>query len=214
MKTNPTTLVIADDHAYFRSGLQHALSNYKHLHVLSEASNGKELCYAVEKYRPDVVITDISMPGVSGIEAARLIKQHYPTTGIVALSMHEEANVIKEVFQAGAHAYLLKSADVFEVEQAVQSAKKGKVFFSTATISHIGNVMQYLFQECTLSGREKEIIQILFQELTSKEISERLCLSERTVEEYRKHILQKTSSKNTIGIIKYGLRKKIIELDE
>jgi DNA-binding NarL/FixJ family response regulator len=213
MDTNRITLVIADEHTFFRNGLRAALHAFKYIEVLSEASDGKQLYHAVGKHRPDVIITDISMPEMNGLEAMRLIKQRYPTTGIVVLSAHAEASIIKEVLQAGAHSYLLKTADIKEIEQAVQSAKRGKIFFPVSTIKHLGDVVQYLCQECTLSMREKEIIRLLFEELTTKEISEQLCLSERTVEEYRKHILEKTGSKNVVGIIKYALRRKIVELN-
>lgn len=212
MNTSPLTLILADDHYFFRFGLRAILHCDNHIHVLAEAANGKELCLAVEKYHPDVVITDLSMPEMSGLEAIRLIRQHYPVTGIVVLSMHEETALIKEAFQAGAHSYLLKTAGIDEIVKSVQCAKKGKPFYSPAIVEHLGNVVQYLNQDCTLNEREKQIIQLLFQECTSKEISERLHLSKRTVEEYRKHIIGKTASKNAIGVIKYGLRKKIIEL--
>lgn len=207
-----TSLVIADDHVLFRTGLQYALQNHKHLYVMAAATNGEELCAAVEKHRPDVVITDLSMPAMSGLEAMRHIRQRHPKTGLVVLSVHEEASVITEAMQAGAHAYLLKTANLEDIEKAVQSAKIGKAFFSATTLAHLGNVVQYLCGNCALTNREKAVIGLLFQEFTSKQIGQQLHLSERTVEEYRKHILEKTGSKNTVGIIKYALRQKIVDL--
>lgn len=205
-------VVIADDHPHFRLGLSFALKTEKQIRLLGEATNGRELCLQVEKLKPNVVITDINMPIMNGIDAARHIRQHYPQTGVVILSMHEDMSVIKEAVQADIHAYLPKTADAAELIRAIKSASAGRFFFSANSSLQMSDLIHFLCIDHGLTKREMEIIGYLFEEFTSKQIGEKMHISERTVEEYRKHILDKTGAKNTIGIIKYALRHNIIKM--
>lgn len=214
MNANLISIVIADDHPLFRNGLRQALTAYKHIQIVSEAANGTQLCLAVEKHRPDVVITDLSMPVTDGREAIRRIKEEHPATGIVVLSMHGEAHIIAEMMKAGVHAYLLKTAEAAEIEKAVHQARQGKIFLGPSVHRCMAEVVQYACRDGALGEREKTILRLLFQQLTTKEIAGRLHVSERTVEDYRKNMLAKTSSKTIAGLIRYGLRNGIMGLDE
>lgn len=211
---NPSiNVIIADDHTFFRQGFRLALSGRNDVHVIAEASNGKELYCLVEKHAPDVVITDVSMPEMGGIEVTQLIKKQYPNTKVIALSMFEDVGTIREMLLAGASAYLLKNADVTDIIAAIQTTHRGKFFVSTTTSHLLNTFIQYSVTNCALTKREAEILQMLFAELTSREIGERLYLSERTVEEHRKNLQKKTNTRNIVGLLKYALRHKIVKLD-
>lgn len=212
LPTTSINVIIADDHFYFREGLKLALGGQKEIQIVAEASNGKELYALAQRHTPDVIVTDISMPELSGIEVTRLVRAHYPQTKIIALSMHEEASVIRETLLAGAHAYVLKHADISEVMTAIHTAHRGKFYVSTTTSHYLDCILQYSVTNQSLTQRETEIIQMLFEELTNKEIGERLYISERTVEDHRKNIQKKVKAKNVVGVIKHAIRNRIVEL--
>lgn len=132
-----TSIIIADDHPYFRAGLRQALTAQQHLTVLAEAENGSELCRLTAELTPDVVITDIAMPRMNGLEAARAIRQNQPLTGIIALSMYEEGDIIREAHLAGANAYSLKNAEPQELKAAVEAAHKGMFYLPATTAKHM-----------------------------------------------------------------------------
>jgi DNA-binding NarL/FixJ family response regulator len=208
---NSLAIIIADDHPYFRTGLRQALSGIDNLKCVAEASDGMELCNFVKQFSPDVVLTDISMPVMGGTEAIRHIKKYHPRTGIIAISMHEDVQIIKEVLLAGANAYLSKNADVTEITTAIFSAHLGKFYVSTSTSKYMTHILHSSSQDCAFTSREKEIIQLLYEEFTSSEVGDKLYISKRTVEEHRKNIQKKTGAKNVVGIIKYALKNMIIK---
>ena len=214
---NPVRIVLADDHTVMRNGLRLLLERQPNLKVVGEAADGRQAVALSESANPDVVIMDIGMPNLNGIEAARQIVTHNPRTAIAILSMHSDESYVIRALKAGARAYLLKDSAEADLLAAVRALSEGKSFFSPA-ISRI-LVEDYMRQlerqgaEDTyelLTNREREILQLLAEGKTNKEVAAMLNLSLYTVETHRTHILQKLNLHSVPELILYAVRKGII----
>ena len=214
--TAPLRVVLADDHEIFRDGMKLMLAKSANINIAGDASNGRELIKLVDELKPDIVITDIKMPIMDGVEATKYIVQHHPDTGVIALSMFDEISLIIEMLEAGASGYLVKDCDKTEIKEAIEKVYNKEQYYCR----HTGNkLMQVMARNArkqenkpaalSLSDKEKEIIQLICMQLTTKEIGEKLFMSPRTVEGYRLKILEKLEAKNTVGIviaaIKHGI---------
>jgi DNA-binding NarL/FixJ family response regulator len=213
----PVRIVLADDHTVMRNGLRLLLERQPHLQVVGEAADGRQAVALSESANPDVVIMDIGMPNLNGIEAARQIVNRNPRTAIAILSMHSDESYVIRALKAGARAYLLKDSAEADLLAAVRALTEGKSFFSPA-ISKI-LVEDYMRQlesrgaEDTyelLTNREREILQLLAEGRTNKEVANMLNLSLYTVETHRMHILQKLNMHSVPELILYAVRKGII----
>ncbi|HUE00417.1 MAG TPA: response regulator transcription factor [Bryobacteraceae bacterium] len=213
----PVRIVLADDHTVMRNGLKLLLERQPHLQVVGEAADGRQAVALSESANPDVVIMDIGMPNLNGIEAARQIVNRNPRTAIAILSMHSDESYVIRALKAGARAYLLKDSAEADLLAAVRALTEGKSFFSPA-ISKI-LVEDYMRQlesrgaEDTyelLTNREREILQLLAEGRTNKEVANMLNLSLYTVETHRTHILQKLNLHSVPELILYAVRKGII----
>lgn len=207
------SVAIADDHEIFRDGLKLMLDTIEGISIVGEADNGKELLNIIKKQKPDVVITDIKMPVMDGVEAARNIKEQYPLTMIIALSMFDDEELILEMLEAGATGYLLKNADKAEVADAIRTVNANQPYYCKSTSSKLSKLiayskynMQKQKKEAEFTNREKDIIRLICQEYTNKQIGERLHLSTRTVEGYRMKILEKMDAKNIVGVVIEAIR--------
>ena len=214
-------LIIADDHEIFRDGLALMLSRQKDIILLGQASNGKELAELTEQLNPDVIITDIKMPVMDGIQASRLILKKSPDVKIIALSMFDEETLIVDMLEAGAKGYLLKNADKQEILDAIETVYEDKTYYCHHTSARLTNMIvksnfnPYKKKESvSFNEREIEIIKLICQQNSSKEISDKLYLSSRTVEGYRTKILEKMNAKNTVGVVVYALKHNLIERSE
>jgi two-component system, NarL family, response regulator NreC len=214
---NPVRILLADDHIVMRNGLRLLLERQPHLQVVGEAADGRQAVALSESANPDVVIMDIAMPNLNGIEAARQIVNRNPRTAIAILSMHSDESYVIRALKAGARAYLLKDSAEADLLAAVRALTEGKSFFSPA-ISKI-LVEDYMRQlesrgaEDTyelLTNREREILQLLAEGRTNKEVANMLNLSLYTVETHRMHILQKLNLHSVPELILYAVRKGII----
>jgi len=214
---NPVRILLADDHTVMRNGLRLLLERQPHLTVVGEAADGRQAVALSESTNPDVVIIDIAMPNLNGIEAARQIISHNPRTAVAILSMHSDESYVIRALKVGARAYLLKDSAEADLLAAVRALTEGKSFFSPA-ISKI-LVEDYMRQlerqgvEDTyelLTNREREILQLLAEGRTNKEVANLLNLSLYTVETHRTHILQKLNLHNVPDLILYAVRKGII----
>jgi len=210
-------ILLADDHTVMRNGLRLLLERQPHLQVIGEAADGRQAVALSESANPDVVIMDIAMPNLNGIEAARQIVNRNPRTAIAILSMHSDESYVIRALKAGARAYLLKDSAEADLLAAVRALTEGKSFFSPA-ISKI-LVEDYMRQlesrgaEDTyelLTNREREILQLLAEGRTNKEVANMLNLSLYTVETHRTHILQKLNLHSVPELILYAVRKGII----
>jgi len=214
---NPVRILLADDHIVMRNGLRLLLERQPHLQVVGEAADGRQAVALSETANPDVVVMDIAMPNLNGIEATRQIVNRSPRTAIAILSMHSDESYVIRALKAGARAYLLKDSAEADLLAAVRALTEGKSFFSPA-ISKI-LVEDYMRQlesrgvEDTydlLTNREREILQLLAEGRTNKEVANMLNLSLYTVETHRTHILQKLNLHSVPELILYAVRKGII----
>lgn len=217
----PIRLVIADDHEIFRDGLALMLSRQKDMVLVGQAGDGNEMLAVVRETAPDVVLADIKMPHLDGIEATKILLAEMPDLKIVALSMFSEENLIVEMLEAGAKGYLLKNADKQEILDAIGSVVEDRVFYcrdTSATLASMivkSNFNPYRKKEVVeFSERELEIIKLICKQFTAQEMGQSLFLSRRTVEGYRTRILEKMNVKNTAGVVIYALKNKLISEKE
>lgn len=212
----PIRIVLADDHPLFLHGLASILREEEKLHLLGLAANGEELLQLVEQHRPDIAIVDIEMPALDGIEATRLIKKLHPATGVIALTIHREDYTIIDMFAAGAEGYLLKTAGRSELLAAAEAVHSGHTYYSNTTSQRLKELIadnlqhpRTLDKTSPLTPRERTIIELLCREFTNKQIAGELHLSIKTVENYRKVILEKIDAQNLAGIVTYAIRTGI-----
>lgn len=207
-------IAIADDHEIFRKELKTLLSRQTEIEFVGEACNGRELLEIVEKNKPDVILTDIVMPEMNGIEAVKRISRKFPVTKIIALSMFNNDSFICESLEAGALGYLMKDAELDEILDAIQSVTNDLPYYSPSLMPKVVKLLSeprnvLLVKGIKLSEIEFKIIKYICDELTNKEIAEKLSWSKRTVEGYRERIIQKLGVKNTAGIVKFAVIYKI-----
>ena len=210
------SLAIADDQQLFRKGLISLLNDYPNIAITVEASNGQELLNKLEDQEADVVLLDIQMPQMNGIETTEHLSKRNPRTKILILTSHNEEELIKHLIVKGAHGFLLKDNSPETIVDAVNGVTENGYYFNDKVSKEmvsdllVNYSVEPTFFQASLSAREIEIIRLISQEYTNKEISEKLSISIRTVEGHREHILGKTNAKNTVGIIMYAYRNNII----
>jgi DNA-binding NarL/FixJ family response regulator len=209
-------IVIADDHEIFRDGFKLMISRQDDIQLLGEAGDGKELVELTESLKPDVVVTDIKMPRMDGIEAAKFLTGKYPDIGVIGLSMFDEEDLIIDMLEAGARGYLLKNADKHEVADAIRTVYQQEPYYCKHTSGKLAQMIAkskfnpYKKNKKTAySDRELEIIRLICQEMTNKQIADQLFLSIRTVEGYRLKIQEKMEVKNSIGLVIYAIRNNL-----
>jgi two-component system, NarL family, response regulator NreC len=213
----PIRILLADDHNVLRDGLRLLLERQPGFAVVAEAADGRATVAAVAEHQPDVVVMDIAMPGMNGIEATRRIAEKFPQTGVVILSMHCDESYVIRSLKAGARGYLLKDSMKADLISAITAVAKGKSFFSPK-VSRIlqEDYMQALESRDTedtydlLTDREREILQLIAEGKTNKEVANLLDLSLYTVDTHRTHILQKLDLHSVPELILYAVRKGII----
>jgi len=217
----PLKIVIADGHEIFRDGFNLIFRNIDEVKQIAEASNGKDLIEIVRKSQPDVVITDIHMPVMNGIEATGYITANFSSVKVIGLAMFNEISDVVEMLAAGAHGYLLKNADKSEVVEAILHVAEGGNYFCKSTkakiskifslkaSNHAGKKIDGLF-----SARENGIIKMICQEYSTKQIAGAMILSKRTIDWYRKKIMEKMEVKTLAGMIVYAIKYKIFDFDE
>lgn len=206
--TAPIRVVLADDHEIFRDGLKLMLSKFDNIKLEGDASNGRELIKLVDEIKPDIVITDIKMPLMDGVEATKHITHHHKEIGVIALSMFDEISLIVEMLEAGASGYLVKDCDKTEIKDAIEKVYNKEQYYCRHTGNRLMQVMARNAKKdhkkntvLALTDKEKEIVQLICKQYTTKEIGEQLFMSPRTVEGYRLKILEKLEAKNTAGIV-------------
>ncbi|MCW3074601.1 MAG: two component transcriptional regulator, LuxR family [Flaviaesturariibacter sp.] len=205
--------MIADDHELIRQGFHLLLRNQEELKIVGEAQNGKELLEKIREAEPDVVITDIQMPLMDGIEATRKIKAEHPHIGVIALTMFNEDHLIIDMLEAGAQGYLLKNTNKHELSEAVHAVYHGGTFFCAATTSRLACLIgMSKFNPYRAKTRpkfsEKEILimQMICGEKQNTDIAKELNMSVRTVEGYRERIFEKSEAKNIAGIAVFAIK--------
>lgn len=210
-------ILIGDDHTLFRQGLRKILEERSDWEVVAEAADGRQAIQQALDVRPDVVVLDIGMPLLNGIEAARQMFRRLPDLRILILSMHSEEAYVVQALQAGAHGYMLKDSAAVELIRAISALTAGKSFFSPAVAQvMLDDYVRRLAEQgitdryVTLSEREREVLQLVAEGRSSKEIAELLAIAPSTVETHRAHIFQKLDLHNTAELVLYAVRKGVI----
>ncbi len=215
----PIKLVIADDHEVYRDGLKTLLEKTETFQVIGEAGNGRELIELCSELKPDIVLTDIKMPVMDGVEAAAYIYSHFPSIKIIALSMYNQDNLILDMLNAGASGYLIKNANKSEITEAITSVNKDIPYYCRSTSMKLAKLIGTKGpssrgqEKISFSEKELDIIKLICEEKTSKEIAEIIFVSPRTVDEYRERIREKMNVKGTAGIVIFALQNDLVKID-
>ncbi|RIH64699.1 DNA-binding response regulator [Mariniphaga sediminis] len=212
-----TKVLIADDHQLFREGLVNLISSAPDIEVIAEAKDGKEATDRAKKLKPDVVLIDIGMPQMNGIEATRIIKKEDPGIKVIAVSMHSDRQFVKGVLEAGADGYLLKNCTYRQLIEAIQSVVSGKKYLSDDITEMV--IQGYLEPEednpegqVELSERELEVLKLYAEGKSTREISEKLFISVKTVGTHKQHIFEKLGLKSNADMVKYAIKEGLIQL--
>jgi two-component system nitrate/nitrite response regulator NarL len=203
-------ILIADDHRVFIDGMKALLREIEGLTVIGEAMNGQQLIEEVEIHQPDVILTDIQMPVMDGIEATREIHKRFPEVKIVALTMLNESMFIKRMLDAGASGYVIKTIDKDELVNVIRKVASGEKHFSAEVTAQLMNNYSSTDPLSVLTKREKEILGLIAQGLTDKEIADKVFLSHLTITTHRKNILSKLNLKNKVELTRFAIDNKLI----
>ena len=215
-----TTVVLADDHLIFRQGLRALLAQESDLQVVGEAGDGVAAIQLVERLQPDVLVLDLTMPGLNGHQVAQQVSQQVPWTRIVVLSMHENEAYVLQALKCGAAGYVLKGSGMTELVQAIREVAQGRRYLSPPLSERAIELYIQKAQETaldpyeTLTPRERQVLHVAAQSLNNAEIGDRLSLSPRTVESYRANAMHKLGLRNQTDLIRYALRHGIVPMDD
>lgn len=217
MNSQIKNVMIVDDHTLFRNGLKLLINETPNLKIGSEASNGKEFLEKIALERPDIVLLDISMPEMDGIEAAEAALTQYPDLPIITLSMYGEEDYYFKMVSLGVKGFLLKNSDIAEVISAIETVCDGGSYFSQELLFNLVSSLKSSSESIApsaqdISDREKEILLLICKGLSNQEIGDQLFISKRTVDKHRANILSKTSCKNTANLVVYAIKNKIVEI--
>jgi two-component system response regulator NreC len=221
MHASRIKVLIVDDHAVLRQALRLLLENQSEVEVVGDAGNGREALDAVEKLHPDVVLMDMVMPGLNGLEATRQIRRRAPKAKVLILTGYMEDEQILAALRAGASGYVVKKSDVEELLLGIQSVHRGNTYFSSA-ISDGDAVQDYLWQAKKpeaksgydlLTSREREVLQLIAEGYSNQRIANELFISVKTVEAHKAHIMSKLHAQNRTDLIRYAIRKGIVGLE-
>lgn len=215
----PIRIIIADDHELLREGFSLLLRKQKEIEIVDEASNGKDLLEKVRKLQPDVVVTDIQMPEMDGIQATKKIKEEFPQIEVIALTMFNEDHLIIDMLESGAKGYLLKNTSQKELSEAIKAVYNGGTHFCSSTSERLKNmIVQSKFNPYKkkpseiFSEREIEVMKLICQQMQNKEIAEKLFISVRTVEGYREKVFEKTGARTIAGVTIFAIKNGIYQI--
>ncbi len=209
-------VLLADDHQIVRDGIKLMLEPQVGIDVVAEAENGTEIEHLISDNHIDVAIMDINMPEMDGIAATRLIKDKFPDVKVLALSMSNDDSHIRQMIQAGASGYIMKSAGRQELTKAIYEVMEGRQYFSDqATQSIMMDLVKNKGKSTSpepihITEREKEVLEMIVKEYTNQEIAEKLYISPRTVDAHRRNLLQKTGARNTAGLVRYAFEHGLV----
>ncbi|MEL7833769.1 response regulator transcription factor [Fodinibius sp. Rm-B-1B1-1] len=212
-------ILLVDDHDIVRDGIQMLLEDEIGIEITAEAENGKEAIETCKNHDIDLVIMDINMPEMDGIEATKKIIEDFDEIKILALTMMDEDQHIRQMIKAGASGYILKSSNKLELVDAITTILDGKHYFSDDATHSVmmdlvkGTTTEQNSDPGNLTGREKEILELIVKENTNQEIADQLYISTRTVDAHRRNLLQKTGAKNTAGLVTYAIKHNLVDIN-
>ncbi len=209
-------IVIADDHSLIRKGLRTIIELESDMQVIGEAGDGEELLQLLAREQPDMVIMDISMPNLNGIDAIGRVLSLYPGIRILILTMHRNSQYFYNAVSAGAHGYLIKDDSDTELLTAIDTVRSGKTYISPQLSSEVADTMLSAFREhrdpsiISLTPRERDVLGLVVKGHTSKQIADILCLSPRTIDHHRASLLKKFKMKNTVDLVKHVVKNSLL----
>lgn len=210
-------ILIAEDYTILREGLRSLLSSNPEFEIAGEAEDGNQAVQQTEKLKPDVVLMDLSMPRMNGMEAIREVKKRCPETKILALTVHKDEEYIRATLAAGADGYVLKDATHAELVMAIKSVLAGKYYLSPGVSEKIiegylegGKVLKPVSDWETLTQREREVLKLIGEGYKSKEIADYLCISVKTVDKHRANLMQKLDLHNVQGLTAYAIERGLV----
>jgi DNA-binding NarL/FixJ family response regulator len=209
---------IADDHKIFRDGIKMALGGRPHLKLLWEAEDGKEMLHKLTIKKPDILLMDIRMPELDGINALQVIKQEHHEVKIVVLSMYDDEQMVTKMMEMGANAYLTKTTDPNEIYEAILTCMNEDFYFNDLVnqavllkLNHKRTIKNFYPNSIKFSEKELQILKLLTEDKTTEEISKEVFLSPRTIETIRQNMKNKVGAKTIAGLIVYGMRNRLVE---
>jgi DNA-binding NarL/FixJ family response regulator len=214
----PIRVVLADDHVLIRAGLRALLHSLPNIEVIGEASDGHEAIDVIAQHQPDVVIMDIGMPGLNGVDSARRIVKQAPGTRVIILSMHANEEYVGRALEAGAMGYLLKGAEPAELELVLKAVMRGETYLSPSISKHL--VQDYLShrKEKTqplpdLTARQREVLQLIAEGCSTKDIANKLKLSIKTIDTHRTELMHRLDIHEVAGLVRYAIRTGLVSTE-
>jgi len=213
------SILIADDHDIIREGIKNILHDSFSYEVVGEAADGEEVLIKVKKLKPDILLLDISMPKISGLEVIKQVHYISPKTRILIITVHKASTYIRKALKAGAKGYLHKENAGEDLLPALGKIVRGEIYLSSTVSSYlvdkvIANEPEQLVKESLLTSREEEVLRLVVEGKTAKQIAEVLFISPRTVENYKNTLLKKLNLSRTSDLIKYAIKHKLVDIDE
>ncbi|NOT36720.1 MAG: response regulator transcription factor [Saprospiraceae bacterium] len=210
---------IADDHAMFVDGIESILKMEENIELIDRCSSGDEVIPMLEKNKPDVILLDINLPVINGIDLSKLITKEHPGTKILVLSMYNEGSFVTEILKNGAKGYILKNTDRLELVKAIETLALGENYYSKEITEILMNKIlkknpvkkSNSFMIPKISRREKEILELIVKEYTTQEIADALFISQKTVESHRGNLISKLNVRNTAGLVRASIQHKLLE---
>ena len=216
---NPIRVLLADDHTLVRAGIRGLLEKMAGIQVVAETGDGREALRLIEATQPDVVLMDITMPGLNGLEAAARVTKYFPKVRVIMLSVHANEEYVWQALRGGAAGYLVKDAGPAELELAVTAIARGEMYLSPAVSKHV--VQDYIRRVAgetstldLLTPRQREILQMIAEGNTTKEVAERLNVSVKTVETHRAQLMERLDIHDVAGLVRYAIRVGLVSPDK
>jgi DNA-binding NarL/FixJ family response regulator len=214
----PIKVAIADDHKIFRDGIRMALSGKEYLKIIWEAEDGKDLLHKIKIKMPNVLLMDIRMPEMDGVNAISLLRKEYEEVKIIVLTMYDDQEMISRMMEMGANAYLTKTTDPEEIYNAILGCMNDDFYFNDLVnkavmmkLQHKKSAKQYYPNPIKFTDKELKILRLLAEDKTTEEISKEVYLSPRTIETIRQNMKSKVGAKTIAGLVMYGMRNKLLE---
>jgi DNA-binding NarL/FixJ family response regulator len=212
---NKPKILIVDDHRLFREGLKLMLQDIDKYEVIGEAANGKQFLQYIQHIKPDLVLMDINMPEINGIEASRKALERYPDLDILILSMLGEEDYYNELVEIGVKGFLLKNSDPDELIKGIERILEGATYFSQDLLLHIlegKSRRDQILKDISFTSREKDVLILMCEGMTNIEIADKLFLSHRTVDRHKSNLFAKTGCTNSVALVMFAIKNKIVPL--